>query len=198
MNLRVVDGSALKIELSAAGINLNKTSVKSYLAVALGAACNDVLARRTRVGVLGLSCGMLGYFFWRFNFGELIQRTLRSSSTLVLAQAASSFPRRPFRAPLARRLPRIPSPDRVSLESQQEMSPVVHWSLASPRARDSERDMAVAEAARASTAEIVNFMVMFGKVDWIGNFGDDEMDVFYEVIEASTLYMMVFGPCFGS
>jgi hypothetical protein len=97
--------------------------------------------------------------------GQLIQRTLRSSSALVLAQAALSLPRRPFRAPLARRLPRIPSADRFSFESQQEMSPELHWSLAPPRATDSERDMAVAEAARPRTAEIVNFMVVFGKAD---------------------------------
>lgn len=30
--------------------------------------------------------------------------------------------------------------------------------------------------------------MMFGKVDWMGNFRDDEMYVFYEVIEAPTLY----------
>lgn len=189
MNLGVVvDGSALKFELSAAESYLNKTTVKSYLSGALGAACNDVLAGGASVGVLGLSCNMLGYFFWMFNFGELIQRTLRSSSALVFAQAALSFPRRPFRAPLARRLPRIPSAEMFSLESQQEMSPELHCSLAPPRAWDSERDMAVAEAARASTAEIVNFMMLFGKVDWMGNFRNDGMDDFHEVIEASTLY----------
>ncbi|CAG8292167.1 unnamed protein product [Penicillium olsonii] len=91
--------------------------------------------------------------------GGFLQRTLRSSRALVLAQAASSLPRRPFRAPLARRLPRIPSPETFSLESQQAMSPLAHWALAPPRAEDSVRDMAVAEAARARTAEMVNFIL---------------------------------------
>lgn len=139
--------------------------MKSYLAGALGATSYDVLAGGAIVGVLGLSCGILGYCFWMFNIGQVIQRTLRSSSALVLAQAALSLPRRPFRAPLARRLPRIPSADRFSLESQQEMSPELHCSLEPPRAAESDRDMAVAEAARARTAEMVNFMVVFRKVD---------------------------------
>lgn len=125
-----------------------------------------------------------------------IQRTLRSSRALVLAQAASSLPRRPFRAPLARRLPRIPSPERLSLESQQDRSPLVHWSLAPPRARDSVRDMAVAEAARARTAEMVNFILKDWFRDCVRMIANDEMDAFFPTIEAMTLYAVVFGPGF--
>src|SRR3954470_16163464 len=70
--------------------------------------------------------------------GNYIQRMLRSSRRLVLAQAEPELPSRPFRRPPARRPARRPSDSVSSLELQQEISPTVHWLLASSRAADSD------------------------------------------------------------
>lgn len=88
-----------------------------------------------------------------------IPRTLTSPSTLVLAHAESSLPRRPLRAPLARRFPRMPSPDKVSFESQQARSPVVHW--ASAVAIFALGDcMAATDMARARKVEMVAAFIL--------------------------------------
>src|SRR4051794_15740739 len=102
---------------------------------------------------------------------------LRSSRALVLAQAAPSLPRRPFRAPLARRPLRIPSELKDSLESQQAMSPELHWSLAWPMAAELVKAMLVFSAAGATAAtdmakaRIAVKLVICILMDWKFEFG---------------------------
>lgn len=55
-----------------------------------------------------------------------------------MAQTELELPGRQFRRPPARRLPRIPSASVSYLELQQEMSPVVHYTLASHTAAESD------------------------------------------------------------
>lgn len=79
---------------------------------------------------------------------------------LVLAQGELELPKIPFRRPPARRLPRIPSALVSSSELQQEISPTLHWDLASSKAGESDSLAAMATAmVRAKAAVPANFIV---------------------------------------
>jgi hypothetical protein len=87
---------------------------------------------------------------------------LRSSIRLVLAQAELELPSSPFKIPPARRFPSSPSPPKDSLESQQEMSAVPHWSLASDNAAecDSFEDFSFAFGIAATDNPSVRTVAM--------------------------------------